>query len=287
MKRNTSIKKRLFLFAGYNANNIIDASLVYYVSCLAQVGDVVLCMDSDIPKSELKKIEPFTLKAMAERHREYDFGSYKRAYLWAKENLDLNKYDFVYMLNDSVYGPLFNIKPYLDKMESFGTDAFGLIENPKKEHPHIQSWFIGMCKTVFLSDWFDKFITGVTHQNGKGMITRIYEHGFSKLVIEHGETWKCIYSIYGRGVYNRVRKMYRMKIPFFKKVSFTRHDGGLGPQIHYVLNHILPKTRDAIVTSAQDAYGHEYIKTMLSRGYLSGTLHTLKYGIKKFLAGKL
>ena len=86
--------KRLFLFAGYDKDGIIDESLLMYVSAVSKFGDVVLCMDSDCPDSELNKLQDITLHAMATRHREYDFGSYKRAYNWALENLDLSKYDF-------------------------------------------------------------------------------------------------------------------------------------------------------------------------------------------------
>jgi hypothetical protein len=48
--------KRLFLFAGYTPDGILDDSLVLYVRELAALGDVVLCMDSDCDESELKKI---------------------------------------------------------------------------------------------------------------------------------------------------------------------------------------------------------------------------------------
>ncbi|MBO4480038.1 MAG: hypothetical protein J5742_00235 [Alphaproteobacteria bacterium] len=282
-----SRNKRLFLFAGYNANNKVDASLVYYVSCLAKIGDLIVCMDSDIPKIELDKLIPYVLNAIAERHGEYDFGSYKRAYKWAKEHLDLTQYDFMYMVNDSVYGPLFDIKPYLKKMELFDTDAFGLVENPKKTHPHIQSWFIGMRKTIFMSDWFNKFINNVKHQDDKGIITHLYEHGFSSNVISHGGTWKCIYVVKGRGIYNNVKKLYHAKVPFIKKISFTRHDGGLGRQINYVLEHVPTKLRNAIIESASQTYGTDYVKKTLSRNMLSATYHNMKYGIQKLLAGKL
>ena len=48
--------KRLFLFAGYDKNGKIDSALIYYVQALNNLGDVVVFMDSDCPKSELKKV---------------------------------------------------------------------------------------------------------------------------------------------------------------------------------------------------------------------------------------
>ena len=95
--------RRLFLFAGYNAHGLIDESLIFYIRALSKCGDVILCMDSDCSDSELKKITPYVLHATAQRHGEYDFGSYKRAYLYAADTGILDKYDFVYIVNDSVY----------------------------------------------------------------------------------------------------------------------------------------------------------------------------------------
>ena len=38
---------RLFLFAGYDKDGIVDDALVYYVSALSKYGDVIVCMDND------------------------------------------------------------------------------------------------------------------------------------------------------------------------------------------------------------------------------------------------
>ena len=84
MKKNSS-NKRLFLVAGYSAKNIVDAALVYLVQKLAACGDVILIMDSDTPRVELNRVRPYVLHADAVRHDEYDFGSYKRAYTYARD----------------------------------------------------------------------------------------------------------------------------------------------------------------------------------------------------------
>ena len=138
MKKNSS-NKRLFLVAGYSAKNTVDAALVYLVQKLAACGDVILIMDSDTPRVELNRVRQYVLHADAVRHGEYDFGSYKRAYTYARDTGILQKYNYIYMVNDSVYGPLYPIEQYLNKMESYGTDVFGLVCNPHKSHSHIQN----------------------------------------------------------------------------------------------------------------------------------------------------
>ena len=273
--------KRLFLFAGYDMDSVIDDTLVLYVRALSKLGDVVLCMDCNADKKQTQKLKPYVLHAIATRHGEYDFGSYKRCFIWAREHLNLSDYDFVYMVNDSVYGPLFPLKPYLEKMETLRADAFGLVENTKATHPHIQSWFIGMRKNVFLSQWFDEFISGVQKQESKGAITHLYEHGFSRLVVQHDGIWKCLYTAHNRDIYNKIKKYYREKMPFMKKVAFTRHDGALGPQISYVLQHTPTQMRNAIIKNAKRVYGAEYVNRILNQTRLVAFWRGLKYAIYK------
>lgn len=264
MKHNDSRKKRLFLFAGFNKSARIDDALIYYIRALNKFGDVILVMDSDCSESELKKVRKYTVYSSAIRHGEYDFGSYKRAYIWATKNLDLSDYDYIYMVNDSVYGPLYDLAPYFLKMESSLCSAFGLVKNPHREHPHIQSWFIGLRRSVFLTSWYDDFMRSITKQPHKGKITRLYEQGLSKLILTHNLTWCCLQTVRNRGVYNKIKKLYRTKMPFMKKVAFNRHHGALGQQILYVLNHVPSATKDAILTSARMQYGTDYVNWLLT-----------------------
>lgn len=273
--------KRLFLFAGYDKHGIIDASLVMYVRALNKLGDIVVCMDSDCTKDELQKLQDITLHAMAARHGEYDFGSYKRAYNWARENLDISSYDFVYMANDSMYGPLFNLAPYLEKLESENLDAFGMVKNPHKKSPHIQSWFIGMRRSVFMSEWFGTLLQSVRHHDDKGSVTILYEHGFTKRLIENNLSWDALYSAPGRSIYNRVKYFYKRKMPFIKKLAFSRHGGALGRQLLYILNHVSRDTRECIMENANRVYGNEYISKILTRNPFKIMWRNIKYTIYK------
>ncbi len=257
--------KRLFLFAGYDAKNRIDKSLIYTLKKLSELGNIILSMDCDAPDSELAQVAPYTIYATATKHGEYDFGSYKRAYTYAADNNIISKYDFVYFINDSVYGPLYDLGPILEKMESENWDAFGLAQKPHASHPHIQSWFIGCRKNVFTSTWFDDFFRRITRQKSKGTITRIYEQGFTRELISRHIPYGALYSCPGRSVYNNIKKLYKSHMPFMKKAAMTRRHGGLGRQILYVLNHISPDARDAIMENSRHTWGDEYMCWLLTK----------------------
>lgn len=278
--------KRLFLIAGYDKEGIIDESLIHQVSSLSKLGDTILVMDSDCTKSQLEKVKPFVIFASGERHQEYDFGSYKRAYLYAQKHDLLKNYDYLYLVNDSVYGPLYDLQPYLEKMESSQKDAFGLVYNPHKLHPHIQSWFIGMTQTVFLSDWFNDFIYSVTKQKNKSDICILYENGFTKHLIEKGLTFSCLYTIKGRGIYNRIKYLYKKKLPFIKKTAFYAKQGTLGTQVLHVMKHIDSETKSAILINAKRVYGEQYINWLLTKNPIKIAYRSIRrLFIKLFIEG--
>ncbi|MFQ6702919.1 MAG: rhamnan synthesis F family protein [Alphaproteobacteria bacterium] len=275
--------KRLFLFAGYSKSGIIDDALVFYVHSLSKFGDIVLCMDSDTPASELKKVQKYCVHTIGIRHGEYDFGSYKRAYIWATENLEISDYDFMYLTNDSVYGPLFDMTPYFDRMESMPCDAFGMAQKRHKTRAHIQSWFIGLHPTVFQSEWFDDFMRSITKLISKTQITIQYEQGLSHMVSDNGLRWCGLYSVFNRDIYNGVAKAFLAGIPFIKKDAFIRHNGALGGQILYVLNHTDTTAHNAILRAAQMQYGDEYINWLLTRNPIKIIIRNIKHITHKYL----
>lgn len=269
--------QRLFLFAGYDKNNIIDDALVYYVSALSKLGDVIFVGDSDFPPQELKKLKPYTTYATAMRHGEYDFGSYKRAYLYAQDKL--SQYDYIYMVNDSVYGPLFDLESTLTKLESFGTDVFGIVQSRHKTYAPIESWFIGMRIKIAKTKWFYNFISGVQKQDSKENVTIAYENGFTDLLLAHDVDFKCLIKIHGRATYNKPLKLFYMGNPFIKKNCFIRHNGAVGCQISKILSKT--KVADKIIKSANAKYGKEYINWFLTKNPIKCFYRNIKYLMDK------
>ncbi|MDR0967924.1 MAG: rhamnan synthesis F family protein [Rickettsiales bacterium] len=274
--------KRLFIFAAYAYNDaVIDDSKILYIRALSELGDVVFYMDNDTPPSELKKLTPYVLYAGANRHTEYDFGSYKRGFVWARENLDLEKYDWVYLVNDSMYAPLHPILPLLENLEHQQIDASGIVFNKNKKKPHLQSWFLGMRPLVFMSDQFDDLIMSVQPGMGKGKIISLYEHGFTRMLIEHGARFASVYTVSGHAVYNKIKYFFRRGFPFIKKQNFIRHHGALGGQIKYVLNRIDPKLRDAIIKNAQREFGEQCINNLLTYNPIKILWRNIKHILSK------
>lgn len=273
--------KRLFLFAAYDQSGQVGETLLWYVRSLAGSGDVVLVADSDVEPSELDCLMPYCLHCEAERHEEYDFGSYKRAFAWALSNLELSSYDYLYLVNDSVYGPLHDLSEYLQRMEAMSVPAFSLVVNPHRRHPHMQSWFIGLDRCVFLQPWFAGFLASVSKEDDKNDICVKYETGLSDLMTEMCVQYKGLYEISGKKIYNCVGKLYRCGLPFVKKSAFTRHNGSLGGQLKHVISHLEPYVRTLILNDARRVYGEDYVDWLLTYNPFKVAFRYLGYLIRK------
>ncbi len=278
--------KRLFLFAGYDKDGIIDDALIHYVSNVATFGDVILCMDCDCKKSETDKIKNYTIHTIAQRHGEYDFGSYKRCFQYARDNKILDKYDIIYLVNDSVFGPMFDMTNIIESLEKIPTDAAGLVVSKHKTHKFMESWFIRLNNKVFLSNWFDEFISNVKHEDLKNTITIKYEHGLTNVIKNNGCSWTGLYEFYGRYTYNEPKKLFKLGCPFVKKSSFTRHNGDCGSEIKYILNHADPRATKSVLTTANRIYGTEYMNCFLTNNHIKIFLRKIKYLIQKIINGQ-
>lgn len=224
--------KRLFLFAGYDNQGIIDDTLLHYLRYLSGYGDIIFVMDNVAANAELNKLNdiPNILYRTAERHGEYDFGSYKRGYQWADKHDLLNKYDWIYLVNDSVYGPLFDIRNTLEDLESRGVDLTGMIDFVNKFTPvQVQSWFVGLSRRVVNEQFFKDFMNGIQAQTDKQLIVLKYEVGLSQLILQHG--YKMSTFISGEKgdavhrIYEQPLKMLKKGLPFIKKQALMNLQG--------------------------------------------------------------
>ena len=275
--------KRLFLFAAYDSQAKVSETDLYYLKALKPYGDIRFVADNDLDASQQAKLEGLVSFLRAERHGEYDFGSYKRA----MEGADLAAYDVVYLLNDSVVGPLTDLGYHLGRLERSGADAFGLAWHPSSRHSsHLQSWFIGLTPKVFRSEWFQVFMRSVHQVSDKNAVCELYETGLSTLLARQGISVYAPYTLKGKSVYNRPLKLFREGYPFIKKASFTRHGGNMGAQLYKVVEGMEPALRKALVADFDRLYGAGFMDHLLNRNPFRMLGRYLKHVRKKFFWGE-
>ena len=225
--------KRAVVFAHYDKDCLIDDYVVYYIKALKEAGcDVVFVSCKELTQVELNKLNGLIINAITEKHDEYDFGSYKRGFLYLKPFL--SNYDELIFANDSCYGPLYPISEVFEKMEKEDCDFWGITKNNfgyKKKlghlfvrRPHIQSYFIALKKNVFTSEVFENFVSSIEHQENKKLIISKYEIGLTEVLVENGFSFKTFINAYENinniAILKWRQIIQKYQMPFVKKSLF-------------------------------------------------------------------
>lgn len=225
--------KRVVVFAHYDKNNKIDDYVAYYLKSLKEAGcEVVFVSCCELDNSEIEKVKDYVIHSICEKHDEYNFGSYKRGFLYLKNFL--NVYDELIFANDSCYGPIYPISEVFANMEKEDCDFWGITKNNfgyKKsighffvKRPHIQSYFVAFNKKIFTSEDFQKFMLSVVHQDNKKLIVSKYEIGLTELLVKKCYKYKVLVNAF-ENVNNIAILKWRQiienhKMPFIKKSLF-------------------------------------------------------------------
>lgn len=118
----------------------------------------------------------------------YDFGAWRDGLA----SIDRTAFDEVICVNDSVYGPLFDLAPALASRRTSDADLWGMVvsEQPSSRHlprqPHVQSWFFAMRRPLLAAPWFERFWSSVEPMPTKRDVIDRYEIGLSQSAIEAG-----------------------------------------------------------------------------------------------------
>jgi hypothetical protein len=194
-------RRRLAIYAHYDKKNRIEKYVKYYIDGLQRANcDVVFVSDCILDDGEKNKIKNSVLRIICDRHNEYDFGSYKRGFLYVKENGLIEDYDELVFCNDSCYAPIYPFAEMFGVMEGRRCDFWGVTYSRcgfrkvngllvDAEVPHLQSYFVVFSREIAGSEVFKDFILGVKEEKDKTDVILKYELELTSLLQRHGFTF--------------------------------------------------------------------------------------------------
>lgn len=210
--------KRICLFAGFHPKNQVSDYVVHYAHALSKLADVYYWADCPMPAQEIAKLAPYTQGAWAQRHGKYDFGSWQALIHqigWEK----LRSYDECIFVNDSVFAPLFPLKPLVEKGTALAVDAWSF---NAYEHEYLESYFYVLKKRVLTSPVFENFIEMITQQSSVNGVIVQYEHGLTHMLRAGGFSYKAFASFYNSAA-DEWRSCVRAGLPILKTKIFTKY----------------------------------------------------------------
>lgn len=181
-----TMRNRVAVFASYSDDGILPPQVIPYLEGLKPLTSaIVVVCDNDLLPEEKEKISILASHVITGRHGEYDFGSYKRGYAYAREAGLLSEADDLILCNDSCFGPVGSFSEMFAEMETKGLDFWGATDSHEIAY-HVQSFFIVLSRVTFKSDLFQKFIQSVEKQANVQQVINKYEIGLTKTLINAG-----------------------------------------------------------------------------------------------------
>lgn len=177
-------KDKLCIFAHYDKHQIIDDYVLHHIKKLYESGCEIVFVSSSksFLQNEIEKIKDFCSKVIIRKNRGIDFGSWKVGLERVKE---LNHYNQLILMNDSIYGPFFDLSSIFEKMEEKNLDMWGITESWEHAY-HIQSYFIVFNSKIIHSNFFKNFWNRVRFFQNKNLVIRLYEIGLSQNALQFG-----------------------------------------------------------------------------------------------------
>ena len=145
------MKNRILIFVHYNRQNDVAGYVLYWLEHLKPIfSRIIFVSNSKLGYAEKENLELFCDEILERKNEGFDFGAWKEA-IFTESLEQLSTYDSLTLMNDTCFGPLFDIQEYYKIMESKEVDFWGnsMHESTKKGMPgtntcipsHIQSYF--------------------------------------------------------------------------------------------------------------------------------------------------
>lgn len=180
--------KRAVIFAHYDRHGIVDPYVVAALAAYRQVCDSLVFVTASA-KGIPRAVDELVDAAVVRNNVGYDFGSWKDGIEALGRPED---FDEVVCVNDSVYGPLFDIAGALDSTAIRRADYWGMVLSAQ-ESPHVQSWFFAMRSPMLRSSRFRKFWAAAGEDLTKEEVVERREIGLTDAARRSGHVVAAIY----------------------------------------------------------------------------------------------
>ena len=240
--------RRACLFAGYDADGLVDDTVVAFVAELARHAEVFVCFDGSLRPGQLDRLAPDVAGAWVRGQGAHDFGSWR---VLARELVGweaLAAYDEVVLANDSCW-LLRPLDEVFARMDARTADFWGLQLTARRFEPepsqpqavpleevkrswlpatafrypelvHVGSYFLALRRPVLEDPGFRRRLDAVVAQRDRANLVQKYETGTTQYLVGQGfdfSTWVPAllpnHPVYGPAVFDLLAGGF----PLFKR----------------------------------------------------------------------
>lgn len=243
------VHKRTAVVSCFFHDGKIPDSLMILIRGVKEIADnLILVGDCPVFPSELEKIKNYVCYAHFERHNQYDFGSYKIGFNYARKAglLKADTADELILINDSCYGPVYPFSELFQRMESVICDFWGINGSKKPPEnifkPHISSFFYVFRRSVINGNDIDDFLNAIHGKYDRSKVICLLELEFTQYLQKKGFLWqvtdeKCEHNIY----LHPLTFLETYRIPLVKKKALKGNPVNIQNRIFSIISENCPE----------------------------------------------
>lgn len=172
--------RKLVLFAHHDPQDEVDDYVRFYLEKLYLLGSTIIFVSGspNLKPDSAAKVAQFCSGMYTRRTLSLDFGSWHLAWQQMKRRgWQLETFDQLLLANDSVYGPLFDLREMFAQFS--GADMYGVTEN-LEQSPHLQSYFLLWDLNPQTRTFIEDFWRDFRYVARKETLINRYEVGISQ-----------------------------------------------------------------------------------------------------------
>ncbi|MGT2910716.1 rhamnan synthesis F family protein [Streptococcus cameli] len=193
--------RRLLLYVHFNKFNAISPHVLYQLEKINPIfSKIVFLSNSQLPQADIDHLFERGLihEFMQRDNIGFDFAAWRDGMELIGFN-HLQDYDSVTLMNDTCFGPLWDLQEHYNHFEQKSdTDFWGMtnhraVKNTLKEH--IQSYFISFKKSILESEVFQGFWQGIQNHTEVQLVIDQYETQMTDIFRKAGFSYDTVLNV--------------------------------------------------------------------------------------------
>ncbi|MGT2744068.1 rhamnan synthesis F family protein [Streptococcus phocae subsp. phocae] len=277
--------KRLLLYVHYHKYNKISSHVFYQLEKMRPLFSEIVFISNSLLEEEaieqLKKQQLFDSFIQRE-NKGYDFAAWHDGMnVIGFDRLD--QFDSVTCMNDTCFGPLWDMEPYFEKYESdISVDFWGMTNHTKVDthhvhiEEHLQSYFMSFKRSLVASEVFQAFWTNIEAYDNVQYVIDNYETQYTKRFLDAGFHYQSVLNtvpiaddyFHSNFTIHYPHVILANKVPFVKVKTFdlTQHLSpylliAIEEETDYPVQHILDHMSDISVPTPAYLLGRKVLTT--------------------------
>lgn len=156
--------KRILIYVHYNKYEKLSDHVIYQLQALNHIFErIVFISNSRVGVTDRERLGSYINDFIQRENKGFDFGAWRDGLTYI-EFKNLKEYSSVTLMNDTCFGPLYEMETYYKKYEDLQTDIWGITNHRAYEvsknrflEEHVQSYFKVFGNKIIRSKHFEDF----------------------------------------------------------------------------------------------------------------------------------